>query len=219
MRILTATAIIAASLLAASCLKSETILYREITMAQVTGPTQFVTDVGLTYNVIENPFGIEFADLTRVIINCNVLKQTGDREFNVQLLQLADPLKKDAVLTSTLTKPDDGLGNDPVGLASVWVSGGYLNMAVGMLVIDQEKEHTVNLEFDDTAPSDTLRFTLRHDDGLPDGEDVIFDESIIGYTYATFPIQKLLPEGVTTLPIKLTWTWDKEYCIKDGLKI
>lgn len=219
MRILTATAIVAAALLAASCLKNDTILYREITMAQVTGPTQFVTDIGLTYNVVENPFAIEFASLSRVIIHCNVLKQTGDREFNVQLLQLADPLNKDAVLTSTLTKPNDGLGNDPIGLSSVWISGGYLNMCVGVLVIDEEKTHTVNLEFDDTAPADTLRFTLRHDDGLADGEEVVFDEKLIGYKYATFPIKKLLPEGVTTLPVKLTWTWDKEYCVKDGLDI
>ena len=219
MRILTATAIIAATLLSVSCLKNETILYREVTMAQVTGPAKLVTDIGLTYNITENPNKIDLTDLSRVIISCNVLKKTGEREYNIELLDLAAPLNKDAVLTSTLTKPDDGLGSDPVRLSAVWVSGGYLNMAIGLLILDEEKEHKVNLEFDDTAPADTLRLTLRHDDGMPDELSVIAEGSKIGYTYATFPIRKLLPEGVTTLPIKLSWKWDKEYCVKDGLKL
>ena len=219
MRILNATALIAATLLAVSCFKDNTILYREITMAEVVGPNQVVTDVGLTYNIVEQVCEGSLEGLSRVLIYCNVLKQTGDKEFNVQLLDFVAPLKKDVVRSSTLTKPDDGLGLDPIAVSSVWVSSGYLNLGLAVLILDAEKEHTINLEFDDTAPMDTLRFTLRHDDGMPDDMNLIADDSTVGGTYATFPIANLLPEGVTTLPIKLTWVWDKAYVVKDGLKL
>ena len=199
--------------------KDDTILYRDVTMATATGPSQFVTDLGITYNVVKSEVEGDFSGLGRVLIYCNVLKYTGTNEFDIQLVNLITPLNKDAVATSTLTKPDDGLGNDPIGISAAWVSGGYLNMSIGVLMLDEEKEHRINLEFDDTAPADTLRFTLRHDDGMPDDMNVIAEDSKIGVAYVTFPIAKLLPEGVKTLPIKLTWTWDKEYCSKDDLKL
>lgn len=219
MRILNATALIAATLLAASCFKDNSILYREITMAEVVNPNQVKTDAGLTYTIVEKVCEGSLEGLSRVLIYCNVLKQTSDKEFDVQLLDFVSPLKKDVVRTSTLTKPDDGLGNDPIAVTSAWVSSGYLNLGIAVLVLDAEKEHTINLEFDDTAPMDTLRFTVRHDDGMPDDMNVIAEDSIVGGTYATFPIAGLLPEGVTTLPIKLTWVWEKEYVVKDGLKL
>ena len=219
MRFLTAAAIIAATLLSVSCMKDQTILYKEITMAQVTGPATLLTDAGLTYHITNDANSYDLTDKSRVLIYCNVLKKTADKVFDIELIQLVEPLNKDAVLTSTLTKPDDGLGNDPVGLASAWVSAGYLNVGVGVLVFDENTMHKINLEFDDTAPQDTLRFVIRHDDGLSDTLNEIADDSNVGYIYATFPIQKLLPEGVSTLPIKISWTWDKNYCLKDGLKI
>ena len=154
-----------------------------------------------------------------MLILCNVLKYTGTNEFNVRLMDLVRPLNKDVVATSTLTKPDDGLGNDPVRVRAAWVSGGYMNLGIEILALDEGADHIINLEFDDTAPMDTLRFTVRHEDNVSDDMSVIADDSKLGGAYATFPIAKLLPEGVTTLPIKLSWTWDKEYCVKEGLKL
>ncbi|MCR5017840.1 MAG: hypothetical protein K6A64_03500 [Bacteroidales bacterium] len=219
MRILKATAIIAATLLAVSCFKDNTILYREITMAEVINPNQVVTDAGLTYTIVEKAGEGSLEGLSRVLIYCNVLKQTGDKEFDIQLLDFLSPLKKDAVRTSTLTKPDDGLGNDPISVRSAWVSAGYLNLGLAVLILDSEKDHTINLEFDDTAPMDTLRFTVRHDDGVSDDLNIFAEDNVTGGAYATFPIANLLPEGVSTLPVKLTWVWDKEYVVKEGLKL
>lgn len=211
--------VLAVAILTTSCLKDNVILYREITMATVTAPNQFLTDAGLTYNVVQKDIDDDFSDFGRVLIYCNILKETASNEFDVELLALIKPLNKDAVLTSTLTKPDDGLGNDPVAVTSAWVSGGYLNMSIAVLALDETKDHFINLEFDDTAPQDTLRFTLRHEDNVSDELNVISEDSALGAAYVTFPVEKLLPEGVTTMPIKLSWTWDKEYCVKDALKL
>lgn len=212
-------AVIAILFLAVSCMKDETILYQELTMATVSSATQLKTDVGLTYNIVKQDFDGILETGSRVLALCNVLKRTDLNEYDIELVNYVTPLKKDAVLTSSLTKPDDGLGNDPVGVSAAWVSGGYLNLGIVVLILDEEKDHVINLEFDDTAPADTLRFTVRHEDGVSDDMNVISSESVMAGAYATFPIAKLLPEGVSSLPIKLTWTWDKEYTVKDGLKL
>ena len=219
MRLSSVTSIIAAMLLAISCTWDDPVIYRDVTMAEPTADGRLKTDSGVIYNIVKKSCEASLEGKTRVLILCDVLKKTADKQYDIELLQLIEPLKKDPVPSSTLTKPDDGLGNDPVAITQAWISGGYMNLCVAVKILSKEQDHVINLEFDDTAPSDTLRFTLRHDDGVDDSTDAISSDTEIGTAYATFPIRQLLPEGKETIPVKLSWTWDNDYTLKDGFSL
>jgi len=216
--ILKAFAAAACALLAASCVFYDSNLYRDTSMAQVVSPNRIVLDSGLEYTIVDQKCDGTLETGTRVIVVCDIVKKRSATKFDVKLISFAVPLNKEAVRASTLT---ESLGEDPIFINNLWVSGGYLNMRFTVREFEEGKTHYINLEWDDAAPIDTLRFTLRHDDGI-DGIVIpseVDDSAVYGAAYATFPIEAIVPAGMKEIPIKLKWNWDKEYCIKDGLSI
>lgn len=202
-------ALFVAAILALSCIKDDTLAYNVITMAKVTGENSVVTDAGIQFDIVDKTCEGSIAGYDRVLIVCNILNRVSDNRYKVRLTQFTAPLVKNPVKTSSLAAPGQGLGEDPVLVTSAWVSGGYLNVGFTVYILDEEKHHTMNLEFDDTAPADTLRFTMRHDDGVATPLEGYDENTPSGSAFCSFPINDLYPEGVNTMPIKLSWTWDK----------
>ena len=208
-KITTIAAIAVAAILAISCIKDDTLAYGVVTMGKVTGPNTLVTDDGIQFDIVEKTCEGSIEGYDRLLIVCNILKRLNDNRYKICLNQFTAPLVKDPVKTSTLASPGEGLGDDPILVSSAWVSGGYLNLGFTVYMLDKEKIHTLNLEFDDTAPADTLRFTLHHDDDLPTPAEGYSEDTPAGSGFCSFPINDLYPAGVTSMPIKLSWTWDK----------
>lgn len=205
------------ALCAVSCIWTNPI-YQDTTMVDVINPTRVITDSGITYNIESQLCDGTLETGKRTLVVCNVTKKRSDTEYDAELLSFVVPLNKAVVRASSITDP---LGDDPVGLSTLWESGGYLNMRFVVQEIEEGKTHTMNLEWLDTEPADTLRFVMHHDDGidgirLPSDDDM---EIMYGVGYATFPIKDLVPAGVKEMPIKITWVWDKQYCVKDGFSI
>lgn len=207
-------ALFVASILALSCIKDDTLAHGVVTMAKVTGSKTLVTDGGVQFNITKQTCSGSIEGYDRVLIICDVLRRLGENSYAICLDQFSAPLVKDPVKTSTLAAPGDGLGEDPILVSSAWVSGGYLNVGFTVYVLDKEKVHTLNLEFDDTAPADTLRFTMRHEDDLAAPSEGYSEDTPTGSGFCSFPIDNLFPAGVTSMPIKLSWTWDKPECDK-----
>lgn len=205
------------ALCAVSCVWN-TPLYNDTTMADVIDATTLKTDAGITYKVVDQLCDGTLEAGKRVLAACNVMKKKTETEYDVELVTFLVPLKKETVKSSSVTDP---LGDDPVFVNSLWISGGYLNMRFTVQELEEGKVHTMNLEWLDTQPADTLRFVMHHDDGI-DGIHIPSDEDrdvMYGSAYATFPIKALVPAGVKEMPVKINWNWEKEYCVKDGLKI
>ena len=216
-KIISASALAVLALSAVSCVLNNPI-YKDTTMAEVINATSVKTDAGLTYNIVDQFCEGTLESGKRVLVVCNVMKKTSNIDFDVELVYFTEPLNKESVRASSIIQ---SLGDDPIFINNLWVAGGYLNMRFTVQELEDGATHYINLAWDDTAPADTLRFTLLHDDGIdgihiPDEDD---DSVSYGNAFATFPIEALVPAELSEMPVKVSWTWDKEYCVKDGLKI
>lgn len=203
--------ILLAALAAVSCIGDDTILCRDTVMGNIKGGVLY-TDGGLIYNIVKTNVPVDVADTVRVLVVCDVIKQTGDseKEYDICLLDYTTPVCKDALTASKVTDWDE-VGSDPVGLQSGWFSGGYINMNVIYSFDSSSKTvHTVNLVYDDVrSGSDTLFFELRHNAfGECFCEDTKDDENIAVTTaYASFPLEKFLPSGKDSVVVSVDWTW------------
>lgn len=168
----------------------------------------FIDDKGIEHEIQELEKGVmKPADEPRVLATFDLLKEISEKRYAIRLTSLFRPLIKDAI---TLTGADEkDLAQDPIFIQEGWISAGYLNIG---FTFTQKKEsetpHTLNLVLDDTQPSDTLRFTLRHNgagEGLANEGDK--NEYKYGTGFACFKIESMMPEGKTEIPITITAPW------------
>jgi hypothetical protein len=208
MKRLTVAAAVAAMILClVSCMRDDTLMYGAVSMGTVRNG-QIVTDEGLTLVVAENPCEGDLRAERRVHVIYDVLRKKGPALYEIGLLRIVNVLVKDAVNLSE-SDPDE-LGDDPVSVSSAWEGGGYINLLVGLSVLkDSEVKHLVNLVLDDEAPTDTLRFTLRHNAfGEYMGSPTVSSKDLsIVSTYVSFPVFGLIPVGINEIPIKISWNW------------
>lgn len=110
-----------------SCKKDETIRYGNVTMGnRVNG--KFISDQGNTFNLVEINAKINFDKFRRGIMQCDVLRQTGEKEYDVRVTYLDTVLTKAPVMASAIEEDSDKKVQDPIHIEQYWVSGGYLNM-------------------------------------------------------------------------------------------
>ena len=91
-----------------------------------------------------------------------------------------------------------------------FAAGNYLNMEFYIPVKgNSSTAHFINLVVDDVAPAtnDTVYVTLRHNayDDKP-GEGRVPGDYRWAWGNVSFDLTSLLPEGATSVPVKLTWT-------------
>ena len=103
----------------------------------------------------------------------------------------------------------DSIGNDPINVQEAWFGGRYLNVEFRIPVKDGSKEkHFINLVQDDVvAHHDTVYVTLRHNAyGEKPGTGNDRGNFSWGRGRVSFDLTSIVPEGQTSVPVKLLWT-------------
>ena len=215
-------AILASAICISSCIHDNDILSSELCMVNVESPNRLITDTGLTFNVVETSVSAIPDTVKRVMILCDVLRQTGTStdEYDVHLLNFAHVLTKQPVLKSTAD--EEVIGSDGITPAQLWTGGGYLNGAIQFTsVINSKVSLTVNLVFDDTrSNSDTLYFSLHHNAHGESLEHEEIPQSMLTLSsdYVSFPVAGYIPEGKDEIVLHLDWNWYREefgYLVKE----
>lgn len=215
-------AILASAICISSCIQNDDILSTELCMVNIESPTRLITDAGLAFNVVETSVSAIPDTVKRVMILCDVLRQSGAStdEYDVHLLNFAHVLTKHPVLKSTAD--EEVIGSDGITLAQLWTGGEYLNGTIQFTsVINSKVSHTVNLVFDDTrSNADTLYFSLHHNahgESL-EHEDIPESMLTVSSDYVSFPVTEYIPEGKDEIVLHLDWSWYKEefgYLVKE----
>ena len=193
-----------ALVLFASCKKDDVLYYNDVTFVNAADGV-YITDYGLTYDIVENATVKEIPRDGRLILQCDILKVRGDGVYEVRVTQFAVPLTKDPV--PSVAEPE---ADDPIQIENGWFSGGYFNTLLGLFVKDEsDVKHLINLEY--TLPdeaNDTLYLRLRHNalGELPADPEDETDEYSYARTYACFHLNGLQPSG-TEVPVQIQWNW------------
>lgn len=206
---------IAAAIMAlTSCAKDETLRYYNVTMGNVVDG-RFVSDQGNIFNVTEQLCPEKIDTMNRVLVNCDILRQTAGttNEYDVRLTQAFNVLAKETVAASS-NPSDETLGNDPIHLENLWISGGYINMSIIIPVkTTGGRKHLINLVFsDDDIKDNTYRFTIRHNAygevlGLNNGDKMLVRQ------FVSFPIAKLINKDSANIDLR----WKGYKTIPGGL--
>lgn len=194
----------AASLVAVSCQKDDTLRYNNVTMGNVVAGS-FISDQGNVFNVVEQTCQGRLDTMKRVILACDVLRETegASDTYDVRLTKVTSVLDKEPVLLSGITD-EAAKATDPIHIEHIWHSGGYMNMQVIIPVpTGTSNPHLINLVLDDNASKGkSYVFELRHN---AFGE--IWTENSTDYTlasaYVSFPIGKMISGDIAD--IKINW--------------
>lgn len=207
-----------------SCRKDDTLRYGNVTMGnRVNG--KFVSDQGNTFNLVEINAEINFDKFRRGIMQCDVLRKVGEKEYDVRVTYLDTVLTKAPVMASIAADEADKTVEDPIHIEQLWVAGGYINMYVMFEIqVDpflQDSKHMVNLVLDDSTNEEgKYTFTLRHnafgetfkpkdDEGQVEPQTISTRaENPVNWgfagSYVSFPIADLIEDKTTE--ITLNWT-------------
>ena len=198
--IITLGAIVAIA--ATSCKKDDTICYNNVTMGNIVDET-IVSDQGNTFDIAETSYEINLSDYTygRVILSCDVLKQTAENRYDIRLHGIESVLTKPAVKASTITDEELTV-EDAIIVRDIWFGGGYVNMLIEFAhKSGSETKHYINLIHDDASTEEGYSFILRHNayGEVPKEGDVY--RSSTGYV--SFPISQIIKEDQADV----TFTW------------
>ena len=201
----------------AACKKDETLRYNNVTMGNINDEA-IISDQGNTFVITESLFSVDLSEFTseRVLLSCDVLRQTADRAYDIRLTGIASVLTKDIKTLEQSTPEEDLTVNDPVIIRDIWYSGGYLNI---QLDFAQKKgsttPHYINLVHD-TAATEEGAYTLmlRHfaQGEVPSEED---REYHIGSGYVSFPIAKFIKEDAA----KIIFKWNSHQFVGSGYSL
>jgi hypothetical protein len=174
---------------------------------------EILTDKGNTLAVTKSYTSQTIENDKRVLVNYEILsdKDKNKKVYEVKVNGFYNLLSKPLVNESFILQEEevrrDSIGNDPFVHVSAWFGGDYINIDFnifyGQIV---NKKHMINLIYDDTqAAADTIYLTLRHN---AYGEVPAYNGAYLyqGWGRCSFKISDLLPEGVTSKPVKLMWT-------------
>ncbi len=199
--------IAAALLLLAACTDFEPFLYQCAVMGYTRTANTIKGDDGCIYSfdfdMIENSWDTG----TRVFVLMDVTEAVSDSVFKATNASFIYPLYKDPIVLEAGEIPDT-LGTDGILMSDGWYSGGCLNMANRINVVEGVGYHRINLLVDKREEdSDTLRMQLFH--RWVDAVESV-TASASGYSfYSSFPIRQYLPEKDSVV-LKISWTWDGE---------
>jgi len=200
-----------------SCLDNDDEIYISYgVIKNVISPTNYeiLTDKGNTLLVTKSYTGGEIIENDkRVLVNFEILsdKESNKNKYEVAVNGfynlLSKPLVNESFILEDETVRRDSIGNDPFTYVNAWFGGGYINIDFETYFVKYSStKHLINLIWDDTrADSDTLYLTLRHNayGEIPPKDDMTLYR---GAGICSFKLSNLLPQGVTSKPVKLMWT-------------
>ena len=171
--------------------------------------------------IVSEGVAINSSDATeglRVFANYSILGSErdetgleGSMNYYIRLYRATEVLTKDPVKLSFINEDEevrqDSIGNDPINVSEAWFGGKYLNVEFRIPVKSgSNTKHFINLVEDDVvAHNDTVYVTLRHN---AYGEAPV--EGDRGHVWSrgrvSFDLTSIVPEGKTSVPVKLIWT-------------
>ena len=173
---------------------------------------EIITDKGNTLVVTKSHSSQTIEDDKRVLVNYEVLsdKEKNRKVYEVSVNGFYNLLSKPVVFESFILQDEeprrDSIGNDPFNQIDAVFGGDYLNINFEVLHRQYTSvSHMINLVYYDTrADADTIYLTLFHNayDEVP-GKGLYLQK---GIGRSSFKISDLLPSGVTSKTVQLTWT-------------
>ena len=186
--------------------------YGVIQNASSSNNYEILTDKGNTLVVTKSYTGQTIENDKRVLVNFEILSDK-DQNKNIYEIQvngfyslLSKPLVNESFILKDEKARRDSIGNDPFNTISAKFGGDYLNINFEFLAEQgSNKKHMINLVYDDMrADADTIYLRLYHN-----AYDEVKGKGMHlykGMGRCSFKISDLLPEGVTSKPVRLTWT-------------
>lgn len=190
------------AVIAISCKKDDTLRYNNLTMGNIVGET-IVSDQGNTFDIAETLFEVDLQkfEYGRVLLMCDVLKKTSENRYDIRLTGIESVLTKDVLTLSEITE-DKLMVEDAINIRDIWYGGGYLNLFIEIAQKeDSEKEHMINLVYDDQSEEEGYVFILRHNafGETPSEEDKEYRSA---FGYVSFPIAGLIKEDSADITMK-----------------
>ena len=173
---------------------------------------EILTDKGNTLVVTKSHSSKDIADDQRVLVNFEVLsdKEKNRKVYEVSVNGFYNLLSKPVVLESFVLQDEearrDSIGDDPFNWIHAAFGGNYININFEVLHLQYSNvKHMINLVYDDTrADADTIYLTIHHNayNELPERNMYLQK----GLGKSSFKISDLLPAGVASKPVMITWT-------------
>ena len=173
---------------------------------------EIFTDKGNTLVVTKTGSSQFIENGKRVLVNYSILsdKDKDKKVYEVSVNGFYNLLSKALVYESFILQDEevrrDSIGNDPFNRLYAGFGGEYINIAFDFWFDSYSNQtHLINLVYDDIrADADTIYLTLYHNayGEVPDQQYYLSN----GTGRCSFKISDLLPAGLTSKPVKLTWT-------------
>lgn len=201
----------------AACKKDETLRYNNVTMGNIHGE-EIISDQGNTFVITETLFDIDLTSYEgkRVLLSCDVLRQTQESTYDIRLTGIANVLTKNIKTMEQSTPVEDLTIDNPIIIRDIWYSGGYLNLNIDFAQKKgSENYHYINLVHDMSAAGEGVyTFMLRHNaqGEVPTEED---REYFVASGYVSFPISKLITEDAAKLVLK----WNSHKFVGSGYSL
>ena len=192
-----------------SCKKDNTLRYNNITMGDIDDQT-IISDQGNTFDVVESSIKANLSKHKRVMIVCDVLKETAENRYDIRLNYLSPVLRKDVVTASSIAADDKLQVEDAINIREIWYGGGYLNMLIELVQKNgSETEHCITLVQDDSVEG--YSFILRHNayGEVPSEGDLEYNASL---GYVSFPVADIFEGDEATFTLK----WKSHKIMPDG---
>ena len=187
-----------------------TLQYSNVTMGNfVEG--KFISDQGLTFNIVEKTFSKSIDTLKRAMISCDILSRSADGDYSVRLTGAEAIFTKNPVDSTSVMNDTEIMTENPLTIGEMWYSAGYLNMLISIPIKENSnKSHLINLvRNDEESDAGTYKFTFKHN---AYGEVISANDNdfVIAGTYVSFPIVQLFKENEQKVQIILNWTSNEE---------
>ncbi len=172
---------------------------------------EILTDKGNTLVVTESRTNEAIENDRRVFVNYEVLSKDKNKKiYEVRVNGFYNLLSKPLINESFILQDEearrDSIGHDSFSRIYAWFGGHFININFELWHQQYSNEkHLINLVYDDTrANADTIYLTLYHNAyGEVPGKGLSLNTEA---GRCSFKISDLLPEGVSSKPVKLTWT-------------
>jgi hypothetical protein len=173
---------------------------------------EILTDKGNTLVVTKSSDSQTIEEDKRVFVSYNILsdKDRDRKVYEVSVNRFFNLLSKPIVNESFILQDEevrrDSIGNDPFNKINAEFGGNFINIYFEFLFeAHSNVKHMINLVYDDPrADADTIYLTLYHNAyGEVPGNNLYLSK---GSGMCSFKLSDLLPAGVTSKAVKLTWT-------------
>ena len=198
-----------------SCLDESDDIYVSYGVIQNVNSTndyEILTDKGNSLVVTKSHSSQSIENDKRVLVNYEILSDK-DKNKNVYEIKvngfynlLTKPVVKESFILQDEEARRDSIGNDPFNAVSARFGGDYINIDFELYHSQSsDKKHMINLVYDDSrANVDTLYLSLYHNAYGEVPEKGLYLYKGVGR--CSFKIADLLPQGVSSIPVKLMWT-------------